>query len=54
MVARFQAELGGKAHVVATGGLADLVARETRVIQHVDPLLMLEGLRLIYQLNQPD
>jgi type III pantothenate kinase len=54
MVARFQGELGGKAHVVATGGLADLVARETRVIQHVDPLLMLEGLRLIYQLNQPD
>ncbi len=54
MVARLQAELGGRARVIATGGLADLVARETRVIDTVDPLLMLDGLRIIYALNQPD
>jgi type III pantothenate kinase len=54
MVARLQAELGGRARVIATGGLADLVARETRVIDTVDPLLMLEGLRIIFELNQPD
>ncbi len=54
MVARLQAELGGKAHVIATGGLADLIAQQTQVIDQVDPLLMLEGLHLIYGLNQPD
>ncbi len=54
MVARLKAELGGRAHVVATGGLAELIAPQTHVIDTVDLLLMLEGLRLIYALNQPD
>jgi type III pantothenate kinase len=49
LVSRMQAELGGGATVVATGGLASLVAEVTRTIQHVDPDLTLEGLRLIYE-----
>lgn len=48
IVARMKAELGGEARVVATGGLADIVARHTDVIEVVDPYLILEGLRLYY------
>jgi len=51
LVARFRRELGDDMKVIATGGLADTVARETSVIQHVDPWLTLEGLRIIYLLN---
>jgi type III pantothenate kinase len=52
MVARFRRELGEDMRVIATGGLAGVVAAETAVIQHVDPWLTLKGLRLIYDLNQ--
>lgn len=52
MVARFRRELGPEMRVIATGGLAELVARETGVFQAVDPWLTLEGLRLIYELNR--
>ena len=51
MVERMVAELGGKAKVVATGGQASLVAGLTPVIEATDPLLTLEGLRLIYLQN---
>jgi len=51
MVARMISELGGSAHVVATGGQASLVANLTHVIEAIDPLLTLEGLRLIYLQN---
>ena len=51
MVKRMVDELGGKAHVVATGGQAPLVAGLTHVIEATDPLLTLEGLRLIYSQN---
>jgi type III pantothenate kinase len=51
MVERMIAELGGKATVIATGGQAGMVAGLTHVIQAVDPLLTLEGLRLIYLQN---
>jgi len=51
MVARMVGELGGKARVVATGGQAALVAGLTNVIEETDPLLTLEGLRLIYLQN---
>jgi type III pantothenate kinase len=49
LVARFRAELGGAARVVATGGLAEVVARRTEVIDVVEPHLVLEGLRLFYE-----
>ena len=52
MVARIRKELGDNARVIATGGLAELIASETKVIEHVDDRLMLEGLRLIYELNR--
>lgn len=51
MVARMVGELGGSAHVIATGGQASLVAGLTHVIERTDPLLTLEGLRLIYLQN---
>ena len=52
MVARFRAELGDEMKVVATGGLAEVVAKETKVIGIIAPWLTLEGLRLIWELNQ--
>ncbi len=52
MVARFKAVLGPETHVVGTGGLAEIIARETAVIDVVDPWLTLHGLRIVYELNQ--
>jgi type III pantothenate kinase len=52
MVARFRAELGPEMKVIATGGLAGLVANETPVIQIHAPWLTLDGLRIIWELNQ--
>ncbi len=51
MVKRMVAELGGSARVIATGGQAALVAGLTHVIEETDPLLTVEGLRLIYLQN---
>ena len=53
IVARIRSELGAEAPVVATGGLADLVAPHSAAISRVDPFLTLEGLRLIWALNAP-
>jgi len=53
IVARIQQELGEKAKVVATGGYAELMAKETAVIDIVNPNLTLIGLRLIYLMNRP-
>jgi type III pantothenate kinase len=52
MVARFRAELGDGTRIVGTGGLAELIARETDVIEVVDPWLTLKGLRIVWELNQ--
>jgi type III pantothenate kinase len=49
IVRRIREELGGPAATVATGGWADLVMPECKCITHHDPLLVLEGLRLIYE-----
>jgi type III pantothenate kinase len=52
MVTRFRQELGPDMKVIATGGLGEIIARETDVIQFVDPWITLNGLRLIYEMNQ--
>ena len=51
MVARFKNELGSHSRVVATGGLADVVAAESNVFDAIDPNLTLTGLRIVYELN---
>ncbi|MEW5958873.1 MAG: type III pantothenate kinase [Chloroflexota bacterium] len=52
MVARFRAELGEQMRVIGTGGLVRIIAPETRVIEVVNPWLTLEGLRLVWEMNQ--
>ncbi len=52
IVERMKKELPGNPRVVATGGLAEVVAAETNSIQDVRPQLTLEGLQLLYELNK--
>jgi type III pantothenate kinase len=53
IVERIRAELGAPdATVVATGGLAELIAPHSRTIGKVDPWLTLEGLRLVWEQNR--
>ncbi|MFN3490921.1 MAG: type III pantothenate kinase [Anaerolineales bacterium] len=52
MVTRFKNELGNDMKVIATGGLAEVIAKETKVIDIISPWLTLEGLRLIWELNK--
>jgi len=52
MVARFRAELGKDMKVIATGGLAEAIAKETKVVDILAPWLTLEGLRLVWELNK--
>jgi len=49
IVSRMRAELGGSAKVIATGGLAEIVAKQTPIVDAVDPHLSLVGLRLFEQ-----
>jgi type III pantothenate kinase len=51
MVARFRQELGPKMNVIATGGLAEVVANETKVLQIIAPWLTLDGLQIIWDMN---
>ena len=48
IVERMREELGGDAKVIATGGLAELIAPHSKTIEQVDPLLTLDGLRLLW------
>jgi type III pantothenate kinase len=55
MVARYRAELGPEMKVIATGGIAPLMAAETSVFDAVDPWLTLDGLRMVWEMNNsPD
>ncbi|MFC5530038.1 type III pantothenate kinase [Cohnella yongneupensis] len=51
IVRRICKEFNVQPKVIATGGLAELISEETETIEHVDPLLTLEGLRIIYERN---
>jgi type III pantothenate kinase len=51
IVERMRGELGDEARVIGTGGLAELIAPHSRTIEHVDPYLTLNGLRLVWDRN---
>jgi type III pantothenate kinase len=51
LVARMREELGGTPKVIATGGLAGLLLAGSSVVDHLDPLLTLTGLRMLYERN---
>jgi type III pantothenate kinase len=52
IVERMRSELGDSAPAIATGGLAELIAPHTKTIEKVDPLLTLDGLRLVWDRNR--
>ena len=52
MVRRFAQEMGGSPKVIATGGLAGIIAIEVDVFDAVSPDLTLIGLRIINEMNQ--
>jgi type III pantothenate kinase len=51
IVNRMKKEIDGDVKVIATGGLAFLIASETDTIDLIDEFLTLDGLRLLYELN---
>jgi type III pantothenate kinase len=51
LVVRLKAELGYPCRVIATGGLASLIAPESESIEDTEPNLTLEGLRILYERN---
>jgi type III pantothenate kinase len=51
LVTRIRAEFGGPMKVVATGGLASLLAEGTMMIEHIEPDLTLDGLRMLAERN---
>jgi type III pantothenate kinase len=52
MVTRFRAELGPDMKTIGTGAQVEMIAKETRCIDFVEPWLALQGLKLIYELNR--
>jgi type III pantothenate kinase len=52
IVKRMKEQTSIEPKVIATGGLANLIAAESSVIDHVDPFLTLKGLLLIYDKNK--
>lgn len=52
LIDRIAAELDRPPVVIATGGLSSVIAPETDKIQHVDPDLTLDGIRMVWDLNQ--
>ena len=52
IIARIKEELGGEAKVVGTGGYAEIISRETNIIDAVDADLTLKGLRIVFDMNR--
>ncbi|MDF2565844.1 MAG: coaX [Massilibacillus sp.] len=51
IVRRMKEELGEEAKVIATGGLANLIAKESKTIDVVEHFLTLDGLNILYKRN---
>lgn len=51
LIRKMKEEMGSDAHVIATGGLAPLIAPETNLIERVEPNLALIGLKRLYEIN---
>lgn len=49
---RMVAELGAQPKVIATGGLAQQIAPDSRFIHEIDDMLTLEGLRILFERNR--
>ena len=52
LIRRFKRELGENSVVVATGGKAELMGNESKLIDKINPFLTLQGLRMIYEMNK--
>jgi len=52
IINRMKEELGGDVYVIATGGLANAMAADTKLIDVVEPFLTLDGLRILYEKNK--
>ncbi len=52
IIAELGAKTAGKPRIVATGGLARMIAADSRYIQEIDDLLTLEGLRILFERNR--
>jgi type III pantothenate kinase len=46
------AELGEQPRVIATGGLARMIAEDSRYIAAIDDMLTLDGLRILFERNR--
>ena len=49
---RIVAELGAQPRVIASGGLAHLIAQDSRYISEIDDRLTLDGLRILFERNR--
>jgi len=54
LVNRIKNEMGKDPSVIATGGLAELISKESKTIGEVDRYLTLKGLKIIFQLNKSE
>ena len=50
LVERIKKEMGGEPYIIATGGLAEMIV-QTRNIKEINPMLTLDGLRLVFEMN---